>query len=167
MSATNRFTAVDNIEDICELTPMQHGLMFHSLYDPESAAYLEQVVCVIRGNLDQDRLRRAFEMVMERHGVLRNSFHWRGLSKPLQIVMKHVELPWRSDDWRSVKTVEQRRRANAWIAADRNLAFKLDTAPVMRCSLIRLSDQSHRLLWTFHHLLVDGWSMPLVFGNLF
>jgi len=166
MNAADRSPAA-NIEDICELTPMQRGLMFHSLYDPESTAYLEQVVCSLRGNLDQDRLRRAFEMVLERHGVLRSSFHWRGLSKPLQIVMKQVELPWQNHDWRSLQEAERQQRANDLIAADRSLTFKLDTAPIMRCSLLRLSDDRCDLLWTFHHLLLDGWSMPIVVKDLF
>ena len=159
--------ALDAIEDIYELTPIQQGLLFHSLYEPGWGVYVEQVLCAIRGDIDGARLRRAFELVVQRHAVLRTSYHWQGFKKPLQVVMKKVTVPWTTADWRLYPGVEQRRRMDAYLDEDRRRGFALDQAPVLRCALLQLSDKSYRLLWTFHHLLLDGWSLAIILGDLF
>jgi amino acid adenylation domain-containing protein len=167
VSAQAPLAAAADIEDIYELTPLQHGMIFHSLYGPESDIYVEQVLCAIRGYVDGGLLRRAFERVVERHAVLRTSFHWRGLNKPLQVVMRRVQVPWQTLDWRALSSADRLRSMKDWLEADRSRPFRLDEAPVLRCSLIRLADESYRFIWTFHHVLADGWSLPIVFRHLF
>ena len=129
--------------------------------------YLEQVLCAFRGDIDEARMREAFEAVVRRHPVLRTGFHWQGFKKPLQVVMKRVTLPWQTADWIAYPPGEQRQRMTAWLREDRSRPFALDQAPVLRCTLLRLSCRSYRLLWTFHHLLIDGWSLAVVLRDLF
>jgi amino acid adenylation domain-containing protein len=160
-------SGIDEIEDIYELTGILQGMLFHSIYEPHSSVYVEQAVCAIRGDIDGELLREAFRIVVQRYPALRTSFHWQGFKKPLQVVMKHVDVPWKTADWRRFRGAEQRQRMMTWLDEDRKRAFQLDQAPIFRCTLVRLASESYRLLWTFHHLLIDGWSLSIVFSQLF
>src|SRR6185437_11277098 len=88
------------IEDIYPLSPMQEGMLFHTLYEPEGGVYVEQFNCVLSGGVDLSTLRKAWEMVVDRHSALRSGFNWGGKSRPLQVVRKEVELDWVETDWR-------------------------------------------------------------------
>ena len=88
-----------NLEDIYELTPMQQGMLFHTLYTEGSDVYIEQFIYDLEGDLIEDHFRKAWEEAVSRHGVLRTSFQWKGISKPVQLVSRSVELPWKSYDW--------------------------------------------------------------------
>ena len=159
---------IDGIEDIYELTPVQQGLLFHSLYEPRSSVYLEQVVCTLGRGIDPALLQQAFAQVVERHPVLRTAYHWQEFKKPLQVVMKRADVPWHTVDVRaSSGPDEQRWRMEEWLEEDRRRPLRLDHAPVMRCALVRLSSASCSFIWTFHHLLLDGWSMAIVLQDLF
>ncbi len=158
---------IDGLEDIYELTPVQHGLLFHSLYEPRSSVYLEQVLCALRGGIDSTLLQQAFARLVERHAVMRTAYHWQGFKKPLQVVMKRVDVPWQTMDVRACGPGEQRRRMEEWLADDRTRGSRLDHAPVMRCAHVILSSTSSRFIWTFHHLLLDGWSVAILLRDLF
>ena len=91
-------TGAANIEDIYELSPMQAGMLFDTLYAPESSVYTTQISLTFDGTLDPDAWRRAWQRVLERHPALRTAFYWDGLAKPLQVVHAQVELPWETQD---------------------------------------------------------------------
>lgn len=150
------------IEEIYELSPMQQGMLFHTLYDPGSAVYFEQLICTLQGTLDVSVLQQAWQQVVQRHAVLRSSFHWEELDEPLQVVHRQVELPWVRHDWRELAPTEQQQQLESLLATDRSQPFDLDQAPLMRFALIQMSDQTHDLVWSHHHLLFDGWSMPTI-----
>ena len=164
MSSAGR---IDNIQDIHELTPILQGLLFHSLFEPASGVYIEQVLCEIHGDVDEQHLRQAFAIVVDRHPALRSTFHWQEFKKPLQVVMKHVDVPWQTLDWRHLPDPEQQDRMAAWLRSDRVQPIQLDQAPIFRCTLLRLSPRRYRLAWTYHHLLIDGWSLSIVLHQLF
>ena len=88
-----------DIADIYELSPMQRGMLFQSVYAPESTAYFNQFSCVLEGALDAACLRSAWQRLVDRHAVLRTSFHWEDMERPVQVVRRRAELPWRSQDW--------------------------------------------------------------------
>jgi amino acid adenylation domain-containing protein len=152
----------NTIEDIYELTPMQHGMLFHSLLDPSSGMYVEQMSCDVKGNLPLARWKSAWQTVLGRHAILRSGFMWEGLEKPVQVVARDAELPWHVEDLRGLSSDEQERRIGAHEAADRARGFALDAAPLIRCALFRLDEVRHRFLWTYHHLLLDGWCFSIV-----
>ena len=99
---------------------------------------------------------------MERHSVLRTTFHWDGLEKPLQAVRPEVSLDWHEEDWRGLPEAEQQRRLDAFIDSDSERGFDLTRLPLMRLHLVRITDDSHYFHWSFHHCLLDGWCINLV-----
>jgi amino acid adenylation domain-containing protein/non-ribosomal peptide synthase protein (TIGR01720 family) len=155
-----------HIEDIYPLSPMQQGLLFHTLYQPGSGVYLEQMSCTLEGDLDLAAFQKAWNKVMERHAILRTSFLWEGLDEPLQIVHKHVTLPLTFEDWTSIPKAD-RPDLNRILHADRKRDFDMGTAPLMRISIIRLDSKRHFIIWAFHHALQDGWSGPILFQEVF
>ncbi len=154
-----------DIEDIYPLTPLQGGMLFHSLMAPESGVYVNQVTCTLPADLDSRLFRQAWQRLVERHGVLRTAFLWKGLDEPRQVVRKSCALPWQDLDWRGLPAEEQQRRYEELRQSDRHAPLPLDRAPLMRFSLIRL-DCELGFIWTSHHLLLDGWSLPLLVQEL-
>ncbi|MEH2230449.1 MAG: amino acid adenylation domain-containing protein [Nostoc sp.] len=156
-----------NIESIYPLSPMQQGMLFHTLYEPESGVYIEQFCLTLSGNLDITVLQQACVRVVKRHPVLRTLVVWEKQEKPLQVVCKQVELPWQNYDWCSLSATEQQERLEAFLQADRIQGFVLDKAPLMRFSLIQIADDTYEFVWSFHHLLIDGWSWPILCKEVF
>ncbi len=154
-----------NVEDVYPLSPAQNGMLFHSLMAPESGVYVTQVACTLPADLDPGLFRQAWERLVERHGILRTAFLWEGLDAPLQVVRKQVSIPWRELDWRGLPAEEGQRRFEDLRQGDRHAPLPLDSAPLIRFSLIRL-DRELEFLWTSHHLLLDGWSLPLLLQEL-
>ncbi|HEX6912007.1 MAG TPA: amino acid adenylation domain-containing protein, partial [Longimicrobium sp.] len=154
-----------NVEDLYLLSPLQQGMLFHTLYAPGSGAYVEQTVLVLGGRPRAAELRRAWQRVVERHPVLRTGFVWEGVPRPLQVVFRKVDLPWREEDWSGLPAEEREARWQRLLADDRARGFDLPRAPLMRFALVRTAAEEHRLLWTSHHILTDGWSLPIVLND--
>ncbi|HEY2739791.1 MAG TPA: condensation domain-containing protein, partial [Thermoanaerobaculia bacterium] len=157
----------ENLEAIYRLSPVQEGILFHALYEPEQGLYVLQLVCRLDGPLDVESLKRAWALVLERHAVLRTSFHWEDVTHPVQVVARRVDLPWHEEDWRSLSAVEQESALEALRRADLDRGFDLAEPPLVRLALVRTAEEVHELIWSFHHLLVDGWSLPLIFKEVF
>jgi amino acid adenylation domain-containing protein/non-ribosomal peptide synthase protein (TIGR01720 family) len=133
-------------------------MLFHSLYNPGSGAYLVQIRCALRGDLDLPLFARAWERLVERHGALRTAFVWERREGTFQVVWKQVRLPWRHLDWSALDAGRQAERLANLLAEDQCQDFDLARAPLLRFTLVRRGPRLHTLVWTFHHLLVDGWS---------
>ncbi|MFE3578023.1 amino acid adenylation domain-containing protein [Streptomyces vinaceus] len=144
------------VADLYPLTPMQSGMLFHTLGDP--AAYTEQMTFVLDGVSDPEVLARAWQHVADRTEVLRTSPLWQDLPRPLARVARRAVLPVTHLDWRDRGTGEQADAVRAFLAEDRARPLDLGAAPLMRLTLIRLGDTSVRVVCAFHHLLLDGWS---------
>jgi len=151
-----------DIEDIYELSPMQEGMLFHTIYAPDSGVYIEQYIYNLSGYIDVSSLKRAWQEIVNRHPIFRSSFHWGKAKKELQVVHKKAELPWDQLDWRNIKTDEQEDHLESYLRKERKDGFELKRAPLMRCSLIQVDEERYRFIWMFHHILLDGWSMPLI-----
>ncbi|WP_271537163.1 non-ribosomal peptide synthetase, partial [Bradyrhizobium sp. CCBAU 45321] len=150
------------IEDIYPLSPMQQGMLFHAMHDGESGLYVNQVAAEIRG-LDAEKLRRAWQAASDRHAVLRTGFIWRDLSgAPQQVVYRRAEVPFVEDDWRARSATWDQAQLDAALAdvsrQEQAAGFDLSRPPLQRVRLIRLGDDRHWLIWTHHHILLDGWS---------
>ncbi|MEW6735522.1 MAG: amino acid adenylation domain-containing protein, partial [Acidobacteriota bacterium] len=151
------------IEDIYTLSPIQQGMLFHSLYDPSAGIYFQHLSCQISGELNIYAFEQAWQKLIERHSIFRTSFHWNQLEEPIQIVHHQAQLTLLQQDWRELSTTIQQERLIAYLKADRELGFDFSQAPLMRVALIQLTESSYQLIWSYHHLLIDGWSLPLVF----
>jgi amino acid adenylation domain-containing protein len=155
------------IEAAYPLSPTQQGMLFHALYAPKSRAYFSQISCVFKDALDSEAFERAWQRSVERHGVLRTAFVWEEVEQPLQVVGRRVRMPLKQLDWRGLPFEEQRERLRAYLEEDRARGFQLSKAPVMRLSIIRTDERLYHLVWSFHHLLLDGWSQALVLKEVF
>ncbi|EDX72591.1 AMP-binding enzyme domain protein [Coleofasciculus chthonoplastes PCC 7420] len=150
------------IEAIYPLSPMQQGMLFHTLYAPHSGVYVEQKLFTLSGHLDRAAFKQAWQKVIERHPVLRTLFVWENQQQPLQVVRKQGELPWMDYDWRDLSAQEQQQRLQDLLQSDRHQGFVLNQTPLMRFTLIELPEQRYQFLWSHHHILMDGWCLPIL-----
>lgn len=153
---------MEGIEDFYPLSPAQQGILFHTLYAPNTRVYFQQVGFHLQGRLDVDAFRRAWQQVVNHHPILRSSFIWESVKEPVQVVHKRVSLPLEEFDWRSLPAAERDARLEAYRRAEHGRSLKLSKAPLMRFALIRLTEDVYWFLWGCHHILLDGWSRLLV-----
>jgi alpha-ketoglutarate-dependent taurine dioxygenase len=158
--------SLGNIEDAYPLSPAQEGILFHSLYAPETGVYVIQISCTFRG-LNVPAVERAWQRVVERHPILRSAFIWGDLEKPLQVVGSRVSLPFAKEDWRGISPLEQEERFQSYLETDRARGFDPAVAPLMRFALLQTEDDVHHFIWSHHHLLLDGWSIFLALKEVF
>ena len=154
-----------NVEDIYPLSPMQQGMLFHTLLDPHAGDYLTQLTGTIEGKTTLAAFRSAWREVIQRHAVLRTGFVWETLDQPLQVVHQNVDLPCTQHDWQDRSNWES--DFNHFLIEDRAAGFDLVAAPLMRLTIFEVAEEVYRFVWTHHHLLLDGWSLPLVMKELF
>ncbi|MEM7422122.1 MAG: amino acid adenylation domain-containing protein [Pseudomonadota bacterium] len=156
---------IPDIEDLYPLTAAQKGMFFRSLYETDSAVYVNEFRWTVAGALDSDAFRSAWQAVVDRHTALRTSFHHRGLSEPVQIVRRHVGMPYQfldlthDPDWRA--TLEDQSRN------DLSKGFDVAAAPLIRVLVARLPEGDHRVVWGLHHLILDGWCIDLLLKEVF
>jgi amino acid adenylation domain-containing protein len=156
-----------NVEDIYPLSPGQRGMLTVVLLAGSgSDLYFDQSTLTLGGELDAALLRRAWQRVMDRHPSLRTLFVWERQGEPLQVVRRQVELPWQELDWRGLAPAERDARLERFLREDRARGVDLGTPPLMRCALIRWEEQTWKMAWSFHHLIVDGWSLPRVLAEV-
>jgi Non-ribosomal peptide synthetase modules and related proteins len=151
-----------NIEDTYPLSPLQEGMLFHALYAPESEVYFEQLSGVLGGKLQAGGFKWAWQQVVNRHPILRTAFVWKNLEKPMQVVGRRVGVLLEQQDWRDLAALEQEERLEAYLKADRRRGFQLFKAPLMRLALFQVAEDTYHFVLSFHHLLLDGWSLSLV-----
>jgi amino acid adenylation domain-containing protein len=155
------------VEDLYELSPMQQGILFHSLAASEPGVYLIKMGWTLQGKLDVEVLAAAWQRVVDRNPILRMSFHWEKIRKPLQVVHREVRLGLERHDWAALSDAEREERRSAYLETERRRGFELGRAPLMRVAVIRMAEDRHELFWTFHHILFEGWSASLLLDEVF
>uniref|UniRef100_UPI00313E2A5D condensation domain-containing protein n=1 Tax=Inquilinus sp. OTU3971 TaxID=3043855 RepID=UPI00313E2A5D len=149
------------IADAYPLSPLQQGLLFHALHATETGLYVNQVLATFDGPLDAGRFARAWEAATERHDILRTGFLWDGPA-PLQLVRRSVPVPVEIRDGSGLDEPGIAEIAR-W---ERERGFDLAAPPLMRVLLLQVAEDRHRLVWTFHHILMDGWSTARLIGEV-
>jgi amino acid adenylation domain-containing protein/non-ribosomal peptide synthase protein (TIGR01720 family) len=147
-----------SVEDVYPLTPTQSGLLFDSVMTPGSGVYLVQFNLLLAGVTDPVALAGAWQSVVDRTPILRTAVVWERIEQPLQVVHRGVRLPMAHHDWRDLPAAGQERKLSELLAADWDAGLDLTVAPLTRVTLVRLADDEVRVVWTIHHLLLDGWS---------
>ncbi|HVR99983.1 MAG TPA: condensation domain-containing protein, partial [Thermoanaerobaculia bacterium] len=156
-----------DLEDVYPLSPMQAGLLFHSLRTEGAQEYFEQLVFTLDGEVRAAELARAWQEMVDRHGVLRTSFLVdRNGGEPLQLLHRHAELPFRTLDWQGLPGDERRERLERFLEEDRRQGFDLSAPPLTRLTWIRLGPRRCWLVWSHHHLVLDGWSVSQLFAEV-
>jgi amino acid adenylation domain-containing protein/non-ribosomal peptide synthase protein (TIGR01720 family) len=140
-------------------------MLYHALAEPHSGVDIEQMVCVLQEPVDANHLRRAWGEVISRHAILRTAFRWE--TAPVQEVWSLVELPWTEVDLRSLSAPEREAHLAEYLRTDREKGFTMDRAPLLRLCLFRFAEEECKLVWTFHHALLDGRSFPIVLREVF
>ncbi|WP_203791618.1 non-ribosomal peptide synthetase, partial [Paractinoplanes rishiriensis] len=157
-----------SIEDILPLSPLQEGLLFHSVYDEQTQdTYTEQLSIVLEGGLDTVRFRECAAQVVRGHAALRAAFRQRKSGEWVQLIHRDPPLCWTEVDLRHLDGDDQDKAVEQTLLADRAGGFDLGVAQLIRFQLIRLGDERYRFVITNHHIILDGWSMPVLLDDLF
>jgi amino acid adenylation domain-containing protein len=148
------------MKDAYPLSSMQQGMLFHSIAAPASDVYVQQLSARLHGAFDAAAFERAWDEVMRRHAVLRTAFAWHGLPEPLQVAGERVRVPLELLEWRRGEQLAD------LCAEERRAGFDLSRAPLMRIKVVRLNETETQCVWTWHHIILDAWSVPIVFREL-
>ena len=157
----------DNVELIYPLSPLQQGILFHASYDRRPGVYVVSINFTIHGELNVPALNSAWKSILERHAVLRSFIVWKEVDTPLQVVRRQVEPLWQEYDWTHLSSEDQGARLDLLLQTDQAQGFDLARAPLHRLILIKLSQDVHQLILSFHHILLDGWSVTIILDELF
>ncbi|MFF0383225.1 non-ribosomal peptide synthase/polyketide synthase [Streptomyces sp. NPDC004286] len=168
LPAPGQIAADLTVEEALPLGPLQEGFFFHALVDgAEHDAYVVQQVIELTGPVDGTLLRTAAERLLDRHAPLRACFRQTPDGRPFQLIASGLALPWHETDLTTEPDPTTRHaRADAVAAEERARRFDLARPPLVRCALIRLTDERSRLILTFHHIVADGWSLPVLHREL-
>ncbi|WP_371999884.1 AMP-binding protein (plasmid) [Tistrella mobilis] len=153
-----------DVEDIHPVTPLQQGMLHHVLREPGAAMYLQQYAALVTGPFDPALYAGGWQEAVDRHAALRASFHWQGFDRALQVVRRKAVLPVTIADWSG--EADPLARLDAFLAEDRARGFALDRAPLIRLTIARLGAGTHAVVTTLHHVVADGWSLGLAFGDV-
>src|SRR5688572_30566675 len=133
-------------------------MLYHTVRAPAAGVYHVQCAALLDGTLDLETFARAWKLASARHAALRTSFTWERRERPLQVVYAAAAPPVERFDWTEIPGPVQEERWRELVRRDRERGFDIAVAPLMRIAVARLAPRSHRLLWSMHHGIADGWS---------
>ncbi|MFD7711537.1 amino acid adenylation domain-containing protein, partial [Streptomyces sp. NPDC059786] len=155
------------VEDIHPLTPTQAGMLFHRLSQDDRGVYFQQLTFDLDGVPEPAALAAAWQRVTDRTPVLRGRVVWQDVPEPLLVVERRAAVPVTHLDWRGLDERERHDRLRELLDRDREQGIDLARAPLQRLVLARTSDTGVRVVWSFHHLVLDGWSLFQVLSDVF
>ncbi|MCU7496663.1 MAG: amino acid adenylation domain-containing protein [Ignavibacteria bacterium] len=163
----NRSNQQKEIEAIYPLTYLQEGMLYHCIFNSDPELYFEQTTCRLEGPFNVDAFRAAWQEVIRRHAILRTSFLWKNTEQMMQVAFKNVTLPFRLLDWVSFSQEEQQAKLKELLEEDRKNGFRLDSAPLLNITVIKLSETDFQFIFNHHHLIIDAWSQSILLKELF
>jgi bacitracin synthase 3 len=150
------------IEKIWPLSPMQSGMLFHSMLERHSEAYFEQAVFFAKGEIDAVALEKSFAMLAQRHEVLRTVFAYERLSAPRQLVLREQSYRLGTEDISALSEADKKEHIESYRMSDRRKGFDLFKGPLTRLSLLKVKEGEYRIIWSHHHILIDGWCLGIL-----
>ncbi|MBL8150716.1 MAG: TauD/TfdA family dioxygenase [Blastocatellia bacterium] len=156
-----------NIEDIYTLSPAQQGMLFQVLSDANNAMYVELWTCTLLGQFNVSAFEKAWQEIVSRHQALRTAFMWQGISKPVQVVHRHVSMPLEIYDWTTFPKDVQKEKFDHCLTEMTEAGSNITVAPLMKIALIKFDHFSYRFVWTIHHLIHDAWSIQIILKEVF
>lgn len=153
---------MENIEHIYGLSPMQEGMLFHTLLTPETRPYFEQGVFTISGKIHYEHFKSAWRRAVDHQPSLRTAFFWKDLERPVQIVHRRLEFPIVWEDWSTHSEAEREDLFRKFLREDRERGFELSRPPLLRLSIFQWAEKKYKAVLSFHHLLLDAWSLQLL-----
>ncbi|MEP0858563.1 amino acid adenylation domain-containing protein [Trichocoleus sp. DQ-U1] len=167
ISEADRQKLPNGIEDAYPLTKLQAGMLFHSEYSPETAVYHDIVSFQVQATFDLEALQTAIHPLISRHAVLRTSFDLTSFKEPLQLVRHTVTIPLQVEDWRHLSDTEQADALTNWFEIEKSRNFDWTRPPLLKFQVHRRTDATFQLTLSFHHAIIDGWSVASLFSELF
>ncbi|MBA9085511.1 amino acid adenylation domain-containing protein/non-ribosomal peptide synthase protein (TIGR01720 family) [Fontibacillus solani] len=158
---------IGELENVYMLTPMQKGMMFHYLMDPESGFYFEQMKLDVTGNFDPETFISSFNHLVQRHEVLRTSFITGLTSETVQAVFRDRSVGLHYEDISSLTESEQHSYIARYEAEDQKKGFDLSSDSLMRLCVLRTGEDNYHIVWSYHHILMDGWCIGIVMDEWF
>ena len=159
-------SSATRISDVLPLSPLQSGLFFHATAG-DADVYRYQLELEIDGPLDPGLLRRCADQLVERHPALRTAFLAEETDEPVGVVLDGLSVPWQQVDLSGRPDAERPPALRALVVGERTRPFPLDRAPLLRLLLVRLGEARFQLVLTNHHIVLDGWSVPVLLRELF
>ncbi|HVI46517.1 MAG TPA: amino acid adenylation domain-containing protein, partial [Chitinophaga sp.] len=155
----------EQLESLARLSGLQEGMLFHGLYDGQAGTYVQQFYCCL-ANLRTDLFVQSWQHLINRQSILRSAFYHDTFIVPVQASYREAVLPVSVLDYRHLDEVAQERAIQEYLAADRLRGFNFTSVPLMRLCLIQLHDDYYYMIWSYHHILLDGWSLPIILEEL-
>jgi amino acid adenylation domain-containing protein len=157
----------DEVEDAYPLSPMQHGMLLHTLRNPNSGIYVMQDRYRVDGDLDEDAFEWAWRRVLENHQALRATFHWQWAHDPVQVIRRQAVLPVQRLDLREMSHEAAVAHYESLLHEELRTGLPLDHAPLLRLRVARVADREYRWALSFHHMLMDAWCLSLLLTDFF
>lgn len=148
-------------EDEYGLSPLQQGMLFHTLREKGVGMYISQAVSRYE-NLDCDAFSQAWQLVIDRHPILRTSFHWDDPENPVQVVHRRVPVLFNREDWCGLSPSEQNSRLRKFQREEREQGFDLNKPSQIRVTAIQVTRTRWFCVNSHHHIILDGWSGALL-----
>jgi amino acid adenylation domain-containing protein len=155
------------LEDAYPLTMLQRGMIFHSEYRVEATTYHDVFTYHLQAALEIPALQAAIQLLVNRHPILRTSFHLTDFSQPLQLVHENLQLPLQIEDWSHLSTAELENALNTWLEAEKRRNFDWAVPPLLRFFVHRCTEETFYFTVSFHHAILDGWSVATMLTELF
>ncbi|MHA6534792.1 condensation domain-containing protein, partial [Paenibacillus sp. BAC0078] len=149
------------------LSPMQEGMLFQALMEPQSSAYFEQMSFVIQGSLQEANLEKSLSLLMERYDIFRTAFVYDALERPLQVVLKKRNPSIVFEDYTVLTEEEIKIREERFKQSDRERGFDLTNEALLRIAVLKTGESRYEIVWSHHHILMDGWCMRIVLKEFF
>lgn len=155
----------NNVESVYKLTPIQEGILFHSLNDKK--AYLDQYSCKLTGDINVMYLIEAWQRVVDDNAVFRTAFVWENVSKILQVVVRKCNLKYEILDWTEYDENERIAKLAHYLSDELERGFQLDEPCLMRIAFIKTKKNEYYFVWNIHHIIIDGMSLPTMLGQVY
>lgn len=157
----------NNLKDIYSLTPLQEGMLFHSQLNGDSSAYIEQTDILIEGIFHPEIFKKSWLLVTQKYDAFRSVFITKKADKPLQVILKELDFDFKIENISKLSATEKEFRLNQFREQDIKMGFDLGKGPLFRLTIFELGANQYQAIWTFHHIILDGWSLGIILNDLF
>ncbi|MBT4880467.1 MAG: non-ribosomal peptide synthase/polyketide synthase [Alphaproteobacteria bacterium] len=159
---------MSDIETLSILSPLQEGLLFRELYTKGAGGeYIVQTVIHLHGKIDSEAVQIAWEKITQAHDILRTGFVWENVDHPIQYTLNKSDLFFSTEDWSKLSEKSIGSNLSSFLEQDRSTPFNLSSPPLFRVKFLKLPKNSYYIVWTCHHILLDGWSSRLILNDFF
>ncbi|WP_047151739.1 non-ribosomal peptide synthetase [Aneurinibacillus tyrosinisolvens] len=157
----------DQVQDIYYLSPMQEGMLFHTLLHPGQSFYIEQIAMQVKGSFRTDWLEHSMNVMVDRYDIFRTVFIHEKMKRPVQVVLKRRNFQIEEIDFSGFTKEEQERRINGYKQLDKERGFDLSKEIPMRITVFKKGEDAFEWIWSYHHILLDGWCFDIIVQEVF